>query len=222
MPNRLPGHGRISIDDLRDERLVVGLIVAMLVTAGVVVQTKLMNGPFGGQTVLHLLQGPIVAVYGSVLAFCVDPRRGFLPAILFVVLGVSQPAWALAVAIMGGTLFGGSNAMTTAWLYGGTGLVLGIPVCWVVWRWWSVVSMAATALISACLGALAPMTLLGVPSEGLAIAMLHLGLCYTLTAATIERTWRIVPDHGSSCPACGYPREGLRANICPECGGRLP
>ncbi|MEQ8845576.1 MAG: zinc ribbon domain-containing protein [Phycisphaerales bacterium] len=218
----IPSKPESILDDLRDERLVLGLVMAGLVTAVALVQVGAMNGPFGGRTMLYLLQGPMVAVYGVVLALCVDPRQGVIPAVLFVLLGASQPVWSLALLILGGSVGTGSDPMAAASMYGGTGLVLAAPVWLSVRRWWAVAAMVGMVLASAWLGAWAPRTLLGLPSQGLAVAALHLGLCWTLTAAAIANTWRIMPSKPAHCPNCGYPREGLRTNVCPECGQRLP
>ncbi|MFI4882086.1 MAG: hypothetical protein ACIAQU_05830 [Phycisphaerales bacterium JB064] len=214
------------LDDLRDERLVVGLITALLVTAAALVQAGFLGPLSTANPALHLLQGPVVAIYGLVLSVCIDPKRGLVPGTLFVVAGASQPGWLL------GTLMGLSalglhrstipDPLWQALPFALTGLVF-TPIAWLAVRaWWGLAFMLLTTAAAAYVTGWSGGAVWGVPAEAVAVTLLHLGLCWTLTGAVVARTWRIVPHENEHCPACGYPREGLRANICPECGGRLP
>ena len=224
-----PGHDAI-LDDLRDERLVVGLIMAALVTGLAAAQAAFLGPVSAAAPALHLLQGPAVAIYALVLSVCIDARRGLLPGALFVVVGASQPAWLLGSLAGLSALGVQRSAIGDGWWQALPFLFTGVafaPIAWLATRaWWG---LAATLLSTAAAGYVTgwgPATLFRLPIEAVAITFLHLGLCWTLTAALIARTWRIVPQHAQPgtdrCPACGYPREGLRSNTCPECGARLP
>lgn len=225
-----PGPGP-NTPDLRDERLVVGLIIA-LVTTGLVVAQAAFYGPLsGGSAPMHLLQGPAVAIYGLVLSVCIDERRGIVPGALFVVVGASQPAWLLGTLVGLGALgLQRSTIPDTLWQalpFVLTGLAF-VPLVWLATRcWWApTLSLAATGLAGWGTG-VGPAFVLGLPSEALALTMLHLGVCWPLAAALFARTWRLMPHTNSHaarpthCPTCGYPREGLTTSICPECGGNL-
>ncbi len=221
MPHRLPGHGRSIIDDLRDERLVVGIIATALVTAAVLVQAPFFGFLARGAVVLPLLQGPAVAIYGFVLAMCIDPRRGWKPGGLLVVLGATHPAWFFGLLmLLDSTRL--PDAMAECLPFALTGVVFILPAWWATRRWWGAVATLLATALASWLAALGPREFLGVTAHGVAVAILHLGLAWTLCAAVIERTWRIVPGPVKHCIACGYPREGLMTNVCPECGSAFP
>lgn len=206
MPKRLPGHGRSIIDDLRDERLVVGLILTALVTALAVLQA-IVTRTYPVQTdFVYLLGGPAVAIYGSVLSVCIDPRRGWLPAALFLILGATQPVW----------LLGGDMAILL-W-----SVLLLAPAWWAVRRWWAPIPLVLALLLAGVLIGWSIADSYVANELGLGVAVLHLSLSWTLCAAVVERTWRIVPQPATHCPTCGYPREGLPTNVCPECGAAFP
>jgi hypothetical protein len=219
-------HATAPTDDLRDERLVVAVIVAAVVTALTVAQAAFFGGPSAGSPALHLVQGPAVACYALVLSVCVDPKRGLVPGALFVVIGASQPAWLLGV-LMGLSALGLHRSAIPDPLWQAmpfllSGLVF-TPIVWLAVRaWWGPTLMLTATAAATHITGWGPRTFLNAPSEALGIAALHLGLCWTLTAAAIANTWRIMPSKPAHCPNCGYPREGLRTNVCPECGQRLP
>lgn len=208
--------------DLRDERLVVGVLLVAVVTAMAFAQLFLAGRGSSGIGVLPLLQGPAVAVYGAILALCVDPKRGLAPAALFVLLGTTQPAWALgALVLLEGVGVRQSTMPGEWWLalpYVLTGLVLALPAWWAVRRWWGLAGTLTATPTAAVLAGWAPHTLAGIDTTALAAGVLHVGLSWTLGAAVVWRTWRIVPAKASHCPACGYPRVGLVTKVCPECG----
>lgn len=202
MSKRFPGHGRSIIDDLRDERLVVGLILTALVTALAVLQAVVTRTHPVQTDFVYLLSGPAVAIYGSVLSVCIDPRRGWLPAALFLILGVTHPVWLLggeAAILLGCVLL-----LATAW--------------WAVRRWWAPIPLVLALLLAGLLAGWSITDSYVANELGLGVAVLHVGLAWTLCAAVIERTWRIVPKPTTNCIICGYSREGLTTNICPECG----
>lgn len=226
MPKRLPGHGRSIIDDLRDERLVVGLILTVVVTAAVTVQAPFFGFLARGAVVLPLLQGPAIAIYGFVLAMCIDPRRGWIPGGLLVVLGATQPAWFFGFLMLlnatGVRSAGMPDALWECLPFAMAGAVFVLPAWWATRRWWGAVAMLLTTATASGLAGWGPPELLGVTAHGMAVAILHMGLAWTLCAAVIERTWRIVPAPANHCLGCGYPREGLTTNVCPECGAAFP
>jgi hypothetical protein len=103
-----------------------------------------------------------------------------------------------------------------------SGAAFVLPAWWATRRLWGGLAvLIATATASAIAG-WGPPWPLGITAHGLATTILHLGLAWTLCAAVVERTWRIVPGPATHCPACGYPREGLTGRVCPECGSALP
>lgn len=219
------GRHRATADDLRDERLAVGLIVAFLVTGLVVAQAALLKQPSTANALLPLLQGPAVALYGLVLSVCIDTRRGLLPGALFVVIGASQPAWVLGL-LMGLDAVGlprsaMPDGLWHALPFAATGLAFA-PIVWLATRaWWNIAIVLIATAASAWTTGWGPAVILGLSDEALGLTLLHLSLCWTLTAAVFARTWRIVPQRPTHCPQCGYPRQGLRENICPECGQPL-
>jgi|GEM_PF-4305436 len=226
MPDRHPGHGRSIIDDLRDERLVVGLIVAVLVTAAAIAQAPFFGYLARGPVILPLLQGPAVAIYGFVLAMCVHPRRGWVPGGLFVVLGATLPAWFFGSLMLldaaGVRSTGMPEALWECLPFALTGAMFIVPVWWATGRRWGAVVVLLTTAFASWLTGWGPPELLGVTAHGVAVAILHVGLAGTLCAAVIERTWRIVPPPAQHCMECGYPREGLTTSVCPECGASCP
>lgn len=173
------------------------LVTVLAVLQAIVTRTHPVQTDF-----VYLLNGPAVALYGSVLALCIDLRRGWLPAAMFFVLGVTQPIW----------IIGGEAAILL-----GCVLLLA-PTWWAVRRWWALIPLLLAVLLAGWLIGWSVTGSLLANELGLGVAVLHVSLSWTLCAAVIERTWRIVPEPAKHCLTCGYPREGLTGNVCPECG----
>lgn len=219
-----------AVEDWRDERLIVGLLVALVVTAGALAYALVLPlasaAGAGVGRFWHLAHGPALALYAPVLALCVRPRRGWLWAGVLGVLGATHQLWIVGV-LLGLHAAGVRRSLLPSWLDASmlvlaTGLVL-TPAVWAAaGRWWSGFAMAlATGLASLVSGGVVP-ALGGArgDAQATAIAVLHVGVAWSLFAAVVARTWRIVPE-ATSCPACGYPTSGLRGAVCPECGGPI-